>query len=54
MTQESKRELLKDKVVNLVKEFIQTEGGITIDDLQKLFGPPFTEVASALNELRVC
>lgn len=34
----SKREILRDKVVDLVKEFINTEGGITDYDLKRLFG----------------
>lgn len=37
---QSKREMLKDKVVALVKDFIKTEGGISQDDLQILFGNP--------------
>lgn len=36
---ENKREILKDKVVALVKDFIKTEGGITHRDLIRLFGP---------------
>jgi len=49
----SKREILKDKVVQLVKEFINTEGGITPYDLEALFGSispvsQFNEVANAL------
>ncbi len=35
---QSKREILKDKVVVLVKDFIQTEGGISFLDLESLFG----------------
>jgi len=38
--QKSKREILKEKVVSLVKDFLKTEGGITQDDLQVLFGNP--------------
>lgn len=37
---QSKREILKDKVIALVNEFVKTEGGITSVDLQMLFGPP--------------
>lgn len=53
MAQESKREILKDQVVKLVKEFVASEGGITIFDLYALFGLPsitddFHEVATAL------
>jgi hypothetical protein len=51
---QNKREILKEKVVILVKEFVKTEGGITSYDLQKLFGSPGTtpwaEVADALGE----
>ena len=36
---ESKRELLKQKIVELVKNFIETEGGISMQDLADLFGP---------------
>ncbi len=39
MVQESKREIIKDKVVLLVKEFLTNEGGITHYDLEALFGP---------------
>ena len=46
---ESKREALKEKVVNLVKEFIQKEGGITLKDLEALFGIyPHQEIITAL------
>jgi hypothetical protein len=38
--EQSKREILKEKVVSLVKDFVKTEGGITQDDLQVLFGNP--------------
>jgi hypothetical protein len=49
----SKHELLRDKVVDLVKEFIKTEGGITAYDLEALFGSispisGFNEVAATL------
>lgn len=51
----NKRELLKDKVVDLVKEFIKTEGGINPNDIQALFGPPLihSELATALGELPI-
>lgn len=51
----SKRELLKNKVVDLVKDFIKTEGGITGYDLQALFGPVslYNEIATALGELPI-
>ncbi len=53
MARESKKEILKDKVVKLVKEFIATEGGINAYDLEALFGSisPVTfanEVATVL------
>ena len=52
--QESKRELLKDKVVDLVKEFIKNEGKFSHADLIKLFGgPPFSEVGAALAGLEM-
>lgn len=56
--QESKREILKDKVLNLIKEFIKTEGGITPYDLEALFGSispacQFNEVATALAEIPI-
>lgn len=46
---QSKREILKDKVVALVKDFVQTEGGITPADIEALFGHnPHYEVITAL------
>lgn len=50
---QTKRELLKDKVVSLVKDFIKTEGGIGPNDIQVLFGPPLlhSEVATDLGKL---
>lgn len=35
---QNKREILKDKVVSMVKNFVKTEGGINIKDLEELFG----------------
>jgi hypothetical protein len=32
-------EILKEKVVALVKDFVKTEGGITHRDLIRIFGP---------------
>lgn len=32
------RDKLKKRVIALVKEFIKTEGGITLGDLEALFG----------------
>jgi hypothetical protein len=34
----NKKEQLKDKLIALIKEFVQTEGGITFTDLESLFG----------------
>ncbi|MGA2227238.1 MAG: hypothetical protein ABSH41_22610 [Syntrophobacteraceae bacterium] len=47
------REILKQKVVEVVKDFVETEGGITKFDLQILFGNPVesigcNQVSSAL------
>jgi len=45
----SKREQLKDKVIALVKEFVKTEGGISLSDLEALFGLyPHQEIITAL------
>jgi hypothetical protein len=48
----SNREILKDQVVELVKEFIKTEGGITADDLKKLFGH-HSVVQMALGQVQI-
>ena len=56
MKQQNKREILKDKVVALVRNFVETEGGITQIDLLVLFGAPasiYSEVATALAEFPV-
>ncbi len=60
MTQksESKRELLRDKVIDLVKEFIEIEGEISLYDLNILFGQHslgvnVNEVATALAHLPI-
>lgn len=50
---ESPKERLKIKVVSLVKEFVKTEGGVTIFDLLALFGNPveingINEISSTL------
>ncbi len=51
---ESKQEILKDQVIELVKKFIKTHGGFTHADLIKLFGgPPFSEVGAALADLNM-
>jgi hypothetical protein len=47
------REVLKEKVVEMVQNFVKTEGGVTSFDLQMLFGNPVesvgcNEVCSAL------
>ncbi len=51
----SQRDILKEKVVDLVKEFIKTEGGIHPNDIQVLFGPTLlhSEVATALDQLPI-
>lgn len=56
--QKSKSAILEDKVVDLVKDFIRTEGGINLYDLLYLFGPPCPEkethgVATALAKLSI-
>ena len=38
MEMEEPREILKQEVVKLVKNFVETKGGITHVDLQLLFG----------------
>ncbi|OGP71136.1 MAG: hypothetical protein A2Z73_06220 [Deltaproteobacteria bacterium RBG_13_60_28] len=51
-----KRDILKEKVVDLVKEFVKTEGSIDFCDLFCLFGDPFRQdqtVAAALAELPI-
>ena len=49
----SNRETLKAKVVNLVKDFVQHEGGISHEDLEELFGIRGQhEVAAALGKDR--
>jgi hypothetical protein len=46
---ENKKEILKGKVVALVKDFIKTEGGIKLADIEALFGHnPHYEVITAL------
>jgi hypothetical protein len=51
----NKRDLLRDKVVGLVKEFIKTEGEISLFDLEKLFGSyNQSEVSFALAGLPIC
>lgn len=34
----SKRQVLMDKVIAMTKEFIEIEGGISLEDLEALFG----------------
>lgn len=47
--QKNNQQALKDKVVTLVKEFINTNGGITLKNLEELFGiHPHNEVIIAL------
>jgi hypothetical protein len=51
---QNKREILKDQVVTLVKEFTKTEGELTLADLHKIFGDsPFSEVNLALLSLPI-
>jgi hypothetical protein len=38
--EQSKREMLREQVVQLVKDFATREGGITMADVGELFGPP--------------
>lgn len=48
---QNKKEILKDKVVALVKEFVQTEGSINLEDLEELFGIRGQhEIAAALGK----
>ncbi len=51
MSKISKKDQLKDKVIALVKEFVQTEGGLTLKDLRSLFG--CGEVKNCLDDLKV-
>ena len=48
---QSKREVLKEKVIALVKEFAKTEGGIEQGDLQSLFGIPYSPWAAVATAL---
>jgi len=51
---ESKKEILRDKVVKLAKEFISSEGGISQKDLESLFGYwSNTEIAHTLAGLSI-
>ena len=48
------RELLKDAVIALVKHFVAMEGGISLRDLEILFGLALQgEVAAALARLPI-
>lgn len=54
VVEKSQREKLRDRVVDLVKEFVASEGGITISDIGVLFGSPDNfdqNVTSALTSL---
>lgn len=52
--QKSKREILKGKVVALVKDFVTSEGGISQNDLWELFGfHRDHEVAASLAQLHL-
>ena len=51
MAQNLKREILRDRVVDLVKIFINTEGPLDQSNLQALFGPPINgSVAYEINK----
>jgi hypothetical protein len=41
---QEQREILKQQVVELVKDFVETKGGITWFDLQSLFGNPVDSI----------
>jgi hypothetical protein len=51
----SKRELLKYKVVNLVKEFIKNEGVTNSHDIYTFFWPPtsYSEVQTPFTKYRL-
>lgn len=54
----SNRDLLKEKVVNLVCDFVRDQGGITSLDLLALFGHPMdlgevNQVASTLGKIPI-
>lgn len=46
-----KRDILRDRVVDLVLEFVKTEGDISQSDLRILFGPG--RVIAALDKIPV-
>ncbi len=52
---EEQREILKQKVMKLVKNFVETEGGVTKFDLQVLFGNPVESIgcSEVLKALRL-
>jgi len=55
---QNKREILKDKVVSLVKDHLTNEGGITSYDLNVLFGSPSrgieqNEIATTLAQIPI-
>ncbi|MBI4964107.1 MAG: hypothetical protein HY913_12580 [Desulfomonile tiedjei] len=50
--QKSKREVLRDKMVDLVKMFVKAEGDITQADIEALFGyKSSSEMAAYLSSL---
>jgi hypothetical protein len=56
MKDKSKKEILRDKVITLVKDFLINKGGITACDLESLFGSPSlanntNEVATGIGQL---
>lgn len=50
---QSKREIIIEKVVEVIKEVSAKEGGITFADLQNLFGKDSRLMATLSNTLRV-
>ncbi len=53
-SRKSKREILKDKVVELVINFVASEAGLSQGDLERLFGyRTGSEIAAALAEISI-
>ena len=52
--EKSKRDILRDQAVELVKEFVNTAGGINRYDLHALFGHPIKgSVAAVLFKISI-
>ncbi len=50
----SKKEVLENKVVALVKEFVKTEGGVNMKDIEEIFGlSRYSPITAALMELPI-